>query len=153
MKSEADFNGKFEFSLRWLRLVSLLSAGFCFAMIFFGGLDPWHALDGLIWEDLYGSAELPGPAQPAYLLIFRLFCWLSVLSFSLLFLIVKHALMKRERWAYLAVLLTGAGWPFGRACLALSCKAYSYLFSSLLTGLLFFPPLIQLYPYFRKGGC
>lgn len=141
----------FAFALRWLRLISVMSAGFCFGMIFFNGLDPWHALDQLIWTELYGKPEIPETAVPAYRLIFRLFCLLSLFTFFLLYQITDHPLKNRESWAFTAVWITGLGWPLGSAAIALFCGAYSYLLSSAMTGLLFLPPLLLLIPHFRKN--
>ena len=143
-------NKRFNFAIRYLQLIAVFSGGFCFAMMFFQGLDPWHGLDQLLWMDLYGRPQLPEQAKPAYLLIFWLFCWLSVLTFSLLYLIVTYPLRNRETWAYHALLITGICWPAGGAVIALLSGATSYFISVGMMALLFLPVIIILWPFFKS---
>jgi len=143
-------NKRFNFAIRYLQLIVVFSGGFCFAMMFFRGLDPWHGLDQLLWTDLYGQPQLPEQARPAFLLIFWLFCWLSVLTFSLFYLIVSYPLRNKEKWAYHALLLTGVFWPAGGVVIALLSSATSYILSSGMMALLFWPAMAILRPHFKN---
>jgi len=117
--------------------------------MFFVGFDPWHSLDSMIWNDLYGTAELPDVAKPAFTLPFLLFCWLSVLNMILIYLITKYALVKKEVWAFWAIILVGIFWPLGGAIITYYTNAWSYFISVGMMTILFFPPVILLYPHFR----
>jgi hypothetical protein len=118
--------------------------------MFFVGFDPWHSLDSMIWTDLYGSPLLPELAKPAFTLPFLLFSWLSVLSMILMFLVTKYALAKKEQWAFWAIILIGFFWPLGGAIIAYCTGAWSYLISAGMMLVLFFPPVILLFPHFRN---
>jgi hypothetical protein len=140
---------RFLYLIRYLELICLFSAAFCLVMMYMLRFDPWQSLDSLLWKDLYGSPQLPQIALPAYEFIFRLFCWLSLITFSLLFLIVHYPLRNREKWAFYAILFIALAWPAGAALSAFLSEAYSYLFSATAMLVLFLPPVLLLYPYFR----
>jgi hypothetical protein len=142
--SEKIFHG----TILYLKYVTGFSALMCFVLMFFIGFDPWHSLDGMIWTDLYGTSELPEVAKPAFTLPFLLFCWLSVLSMILTFLIVKYPLARKERWAFWSIVLIGVVWPLGGAVVTWYTKAWSYFVSVGMMTLLFFPPVILLLPHF-----
>jgi hypothetical protein len=144
--NEKIFNG----TVSYLKVVTLVSSLMCFLLMFFVGFDPWHSLDEMIWNDLYGSPELPQVAKPAFRLPFLLFSWLSVLSMLLMYFISKYALPKKEKWAYWSVVLIGVFWPLGAAFITYCTNAWSYFVSVGMMLILFFPPVILLYPYFRK---
>jgi len=132
-----------------LKIVSGFGAVMCFLVMFFAGFDPWHSLDAMIWSDLYGTKELPDVAKPAFMLPFLLFCWLSVLTMVLIFLITKYALVKKYIWAYWAIILVGIFWPLGGAVITCYTNAWSYFISVGMMTVLFLPPVILLYPHFR----
>jgi len=136
-------------TINYLKIVSCFGAGICFILMFFIGFDPWHSLDSMIWNDLYGTAELPDVAKPAFTLPFLLFCWLSVLNMILIYLITKYALVKKEVWAFWAIILVGIFWPLGGAIITYYTNAWSYFISVGMMTILFFPPVILLYPHFR----
>lgn len=137
-------------TVKYLKLASSLGAAMCFLLIFFIGFDPMHSLDAMIWQDLYGTSELPEIAKPAFNLAFLVFNWLSVLTMILVYLITKYALANKEKWAYRAIILVGLFWPLGAALITLYTKAWSYFISVGIMTILFFPPVILLYPYFRN---
>ena len=141
--SEKVFYG----TITYLKISTSFGAVMCFLFMFFIGFDPWHSLDGMIWLDLYGSTNLPDIAKPAFTLPFLLFCWLSVLTMILIFLITKYALVKKEKWAFGAVILIGFFWPLGGAIITCYTNAWSYFVSVGIMTFLFFPPVILLYPH------
>ena len=136
--------------INYLKIVTCFGAGMCFVLLFFVGFDPWHSLDAMIWNDLYGTPELPEIAEPAFTLVFLVFNWLSVLTMILVFLITKYALVKKERWAYGAIILIGVFWPLGAALITYYTGAWSYFISVGMMTLLFAPPVFLLFPYFRS---
>jgi len=136
-------------TINYLKIVSGFGAVMCFLVMFFAGFDPWHSLDAMIWSDLYGTKELPDVAKPAFMLPFLLFCWLSVLTMVLIFLITKYALVKKYIWAYWAIILVGIFWPLGGAVITCYTNAWSYFISVGMMTVLFLPPVILLYPHFR----
>ena len=146
MKSEKVFKG----TITYLKVVTGFGAALCFSLMFFVGFDPWHSLDGMIWTDLYGSPDLPEAAKPAFTLPFLLFCWLSVLTMILMFLITKFSLSRKEKWAFWCLILIGILWPTGGAVITYYTNAWSYFVSVGMMTLLFFPPIILLFPHFRK---
>jgi hypothetical protein len=140
----------FKTTITYLKAVTGFSALMCFILIFFIGFDPWHSLDEMIWTDLYGSPTLPDVAKPAFTLPFLLFCWLSVLTMIVLFLITKYSLAKKEKWAYWVIILIGLFWPLGGAIITYYTNAWSYFVSVGMMTILFFPPVILLFPHFRN---
>lgn len=140
----------FKTTITYLKVVTFFSALMCFILMFFIGFDPWHSLDGMIWTDLYESPTLPDVAKPAFTLPFLLFCWLSVLTMIILFLITKYALAKKEKWAYWVIILIGLLWPLGGAIITYYTNAWSYFVSVGMMTILFFPPVILLFPHFRN---
>jgi hypothetical protein len=141
----------FKRTINYLKIITAFGAVMCFLLMFFTGFDPWHSLDKMIWTDLYGNPELPQAAKPAFVLPFLLFCWLSVLTMIVLFLITQYALSKKEKWAFYAFVLLGLFWPLGGALITYYTKAWSYFVSvGMMTGL-FLPPVIVLYPFFRHA--
>lgn len=145
MASEKVFNG----TVAYLKVVTGFGAGLCFLLMFFIGFDPWHSLDGMIWTDLYGNPDLPEVAKPAFTLPFLLFCWLSVLTMVLMFLIAKFSLARKEKWAFWCFILIGIFWPLGGALITYYTNAWSYFVSVGMMTILFFPPTILLFPHFR----
>lgn len=143
--SDRIFNG----TIAYLKVVTASSAAICFMSMFFLGFDPWHSLDGMIWTDLYGSPSLPEEAKQAFTLPFLLFCWLSVLTMILMYLISKYPLARKEHWAYWTVIMIGVFWPVGAAMITIYTRAWSYFVSAGMMTILFFPPVLLLYPYFR----
>ncbi|MBY0432729.1 MAG: hypothetical protein K2U26_01315 [Cyclobacteriaceae bacterium] len=141
----------FSRTIAYLKAATLLGTFVCLLSIFFVGLDPWHALDRMIWVDLYGNPELPDAAKPAFTLAFLLFSWLSALTMILVFLITKYSLAKKEAWAFGAIILIGIFWPLGGAMIAYYTSAWSYLISVAMMTILFFPPVILLLPHFRSS--
>jgi hypothetical protein len=133
-----------------LKAVTCIGAAICFTVMFFIGFDPWHGIDAMIWRDLYGTSDLPDLAKPAFTLAFLVFTWLSVLTMILVYLITKYALAKKEKWAYSAILLIGIFWPLGAAVITVYTKAWSYFISVGMMTIMFFPPVVLLYPYFRN---
>ncbi len=140
----------FKTTITYLKIVMGFSALMCFILMFFIGFDPWHSLDGMIWTDLYGSPTLPDVAKPAFTLPFLLFCWLSVLTMIVLFLITNYSLAKKEKWAYWVLILIGLLWPLGGAIITYYTNAWSYFVSVGMMTILFFPPVILLFPHFRN---
>jgi hypothetical protein len=136
--------------ISYLKVATGFGAVICLIMMFFVGFDPWHSLDKLIWSDLYGSTELPELARPAFTLAFLLFCWLSVLTMVLMFLITKYALSRKEKWGYWSLMLVGILWPLGGAVITYYTGAWSYFVSVAAMTVMFFPAVILLYPYFRN---
>ena len=144
--SEKVFQGP----INYLKIVTSFCALMCLLIIFFVGFDPWHSLDAMIWTDLYGSPILPDIAKPAFALSFLLFCWLSVLSMVMLFLITKYSLSKKEKWAYGVIVLIGFLWPLGGSIITYYTNAWSYFISIGMMTALFFPPVVILFPFFKK---
>jgi hypothetical protein len=145
MATDKIFNG----TINYLKIVSSISAAGSFMMLFTGGFDPSRSLDSLIWSDLYGTTDLPDAAKPAFSLAFLVFCWLSVLTFIMFYYIVKFPLARKEKWAYGCLVLVGVGWQLGAAAITLYTKAWSYFLSVGLMTVLFLPPVLLLFPYFR----
>jgi hypothetical protein len=139
---------KFIGTINYLKVVTCFGAAMCFILMFFVGFDPSHSLDAMIWQDLYGTSELPDIAKPAFNLAFLVFAWLSVLTMILIYLVTKYALAKKEKWAYGAIILIGIFWPLGAAVITLYTKAWSYFISVGMMTILFLPPVILLFPYF-----
>jgi hypothetical protein len=146
--SEKVFQG----TITYLKGATLMGMVACILSIIFVGIDPWHSLDGLIWMDLYGTPTLPKEAEPAFALAFLLFSWLSILTMMVVFLVAKYALVNREKWAYWVVVLMGTCWPMGGALITWYTKAWSYGISVAMMTILFFPPVVLLYPHFFKKG-
>lgn len=146
MKSEKIFEG----TLMYFKLVTAFGSVMCFALMFFVGFDPWHSLDSMIWKDLYGKPEIPIEAKHAFTLPFLLFSWLSVLTMLMLFLIAKYPLAKKEKWAYWCVVLVGVFWPLGGAVITYYTGAWSYFVSVGMMTVLFLPPVLLLFPYFKS---
>lgn len=144
--SEKIFDG----TILYLKLVTGSGAVLCFILMFFVGFDPWHSLDSMIWNDLYGSPELPEIAKPAFALPFLLFSWLSILTMIMIFLITKYPLAKKEKWAYWTIILIGIFWPLGGAIITYYTQAWSYFVSVAMMTVLFFPPVVTLFPHFRN---
>ena len=138
----------FKGTLTYLKAVTGFGAAICFLLMFFIGFDPWKSLDGMIWTDIYGSPELPDVAKPAFTLPFLLFCWLSVLTMILMFLITKYSLAKKEKWAFWSIILIGVFWPMGGAIITHYTNAWSYFISVGMMTALFLPPVILMLPYF-----
>jgi len=143
MASERIFQG----TLVYLKLVTIFGAGFCLLSMFFIQFDPWHYLDTMIWNDIYENPKLPDVVKPAFNFLFLLFSWLSVLTMILIFLITKYALAKKEKWAFWAIILIGFFWPLGGTIITYYTHAWSYFISVGVMTLLFFPPIILLYPH------
>jgi len=141
---------RFHYLVIYLKTASIFGALVCFASMFFGGFDPWHSLDALVWNDLYGEEKLPNEAQPAFHLIFLMFSWLSVISLSLMFLIAKYALPKKEKWAYYALALPAVMWPAGASLITIYTGAYHYFISVAAMTLMLLPPVLLLFPYFKR---
>jgi hypothetical protein len=139
----------FNATISYLKIATCFGAAMCFLLMFFVGFDPWHSLDSMIWTDLYGKPELPEDAKKAFALPFLLFCWLSVLTMVLMFLITKYSLAKKETWAFWAIVLIGVFWPLGSTIITYYTKAWSYFVSVGMMTVLFFPPVVMLYPHFR----
>lgn len=146
MRSDKVFSG----TITYLKFATLFGALMCFALMFFKGFDPAHSLDSMIWNDLYKQPRLPEVAMPAFELPFLLFSWLSVLSLLMLYLIAKHALAKKEKWSYWCFAMIGAGWPIGAVAITFHTQAWSYFVSAGMMTVLFFPPLLLLYPFFFR---
>jgi hypothetical protein len=144
--SEKIFRG----TIAYLKIVTGFGALLCFVLMFFTGFAPWHSLDGMIWIDLYGSPELPEVAKPAFTLPLLLFCWLSTLTMVLIFIITKYSLARKEKWAFWAVAMIGFFWPLGAALITCYTKAWSYFISAGMMAVLFFPPVMLLFPHFRS---
>jgi hypothetical protein len=146
MASEKIFNG----TVAYLKIATGFGAAQCLLVMFFVGFDPWHSLDGLIWTDLYGSAELPAAAKPAFSLAILLFSWLSVLMMAIMHLVARYPLARKEKWAYWAYVLIGIFWPLGGAIITCYTHAWSYFASVAIMTLMFLPPVVLLFPHFRK---
>lgn len=146
MRSENVFQG----TIIYLKIVTGFCAFMCFVLIFFIGFDPWHSLDKMIWSDLYGSPILPDSAKPAFTLMFLLFAWLSVLTMVILFLITKYSLSKKEKWAYWVIMMVEFLWPLGGSLITFYTHAWSYFISIGVMTLLFLPPVLLLFPFFRN---
>jgi hypothetical protein len=140
----------FHTAVAYLKYACIFGALFCFVSILSGGFDPWHSLDALVWRDLYGSEELPAEAKPAFRLIFMMFAWLSVIAMCMMFMITKYAIIKKEKWAFVAVALQVILWPAGACAITLYTGAYHYFISVGAITFMLLPPLLMLYPYFRN---
>ncbi len=140
----------FKLTLIYLKASAIMGTLACLSSLYFVGIDPWHSLDGLIWTDLYGTPELPAAAKPAFTLAFLLFSWLSALTLIMVFLITHFALARREKWAYWAIVLMGVFWPLGGALITCHTGAWSYFISVAMMAMLFLPPVVILFPHFRR---
>jgi hypothetical protein len=146
MASEKIFNG----TISYLKVVFLFGSLMCFVLMFFIGFDPWHSLDSMIWSDLYGQKTLPENCKSAFELPFLLFSWLSVLSMLMLYFISKYPLAQKQQWAFWCIVLIGIFWPGGAAVITYYTQAWSYFVSVGMMTLMFFPPVLLLYPHFRN---
>jgi len=138
----------FKASVLYLRYVSVLFAAVCAMSMYFGGFDPWHSLDSLVWHELYGQPQLPEVAKPVFRLMFLLFNWLSILCMLLYYLVATYALVKKERWAFFAFLLVAVFWPSSALLIAIYTSVWSYFLSVALMAILFLPPLLLILPQF-----
>jgi len=140
----------FKASVQYLRYVSISFAAVCAMSMCFGGFDPWHSLDSLVWTEMYGQPVLPDAAKPVFRLMFLLFNWLSILCMLLYYLVATYALAKKEKWACFAFLLVGVFWPIGALFIAIYTSVWSYFLSVALMALLFLPPLLLILPHFTR---
>lgn len=140
---------RFIAGVNYLKAVTAFCALACIASLSSVGFDPWHSIDRMVWNDLYRTDHLPAVAAPAFEMIVLLFSWLSFIMFLMLFLITKYALAKRESWAYYSLTLPGFAWPAGAACISICTGANHYLISVGAMAILFIPPMVILFPYFR----
>lgn len=140
----------FTATIQYLKIVTLSATAMCVVMLFFLSFDPMQGLDSMILNDLYGSPTMPDAARPLFNFMFLLFDWLSVLSMLTVYFVVRYGLAKKERWAYLAYLLIGIFWPLGAGVIAWYCGASSYFVSVAAMTVLFAPPAVLLFPYFKK---
>jgi len=142
----------FNRTIQYFKISTISGVFICILSIVFNGLDPFHSLDGMLWNDLYNTSTLPDISKPVFNLFFLLFTYISIIVMILLFLITKYALSKKEKWAYFCIVLIGVFWPIGGSIITIYTKAWSYFISVGMMTVLFLPPVILLYPYIFKNN-
>lgn len=141
----------FSTTIAYLKIVTVFGILMCLALIPFKSFDFMgeNGLEGMIMMDLYGSKAMPLDARPAFEFAFLLFELLSVLTLAGQYLVIKHGLENKQKWAFHYMILIGIAWPIGAAGVALYTGAHSYLISAGMMAVLFTTPTLLLWRYFK----
>jgi len=141
----------FTSTIFYLKIVTVFAMIMCLALMPFKSFDPMgeNGLEGMIMMDLYGSKTMPADARPAFEFAFLLFDLLSVLTLAGQYLVIKHGLEKKQKWAFHYMILIGVCWPIGAIGVSFFTGAHAYLISAGMMTILFTTPTLILWKYFR----
>ena len=113
--------------LFWQRLLLVICAMFAVQSVswmIIGSFDPFGFYDYWMAHSLFGTDKLTEEARKTFAFVLIPFGATTAAYFALVFLVVKNAFPKRERWAYRAVIATILIWFSLDTLFCLWAKAY-----------------------------
>ena len=134
--------GRFEFWIKYLKVVSLFLAFLGIIWAVLGSFDPFGIYDQLFAQTFWREDQLPADAKQAFQFILGPLGATNLAYFLLLYFVVKYAFPKRELWAYHAVVYSFLAWFVLDTSMCLFYKGY---FNILIANV---PALIGMMPVF-----
>ena len=144
---------KFQFWRRFLLVLSVLFAIQAIFWMIIGSFDPFGFYEHWLARHLSDTNELTSEARRTFAFVMIPFGATTAAYFALVYLIVKHAFIKRECWAYRAVIVTFLIWFSLDTLFCLLTGAYFNILIVNIPCLIFMAiPLLALRPHFQTDN-
>ena len=140
---------RFYFWAGYLQIISIFFAALGALWAVIGSFDPFGLYDQAFAQAFWKTDELPADAKTAFRFILGPFGATSCGYFVLQFFIAKYAFLRRERWAYKAILSAFLIWLLLDTSMCLYYKAYFNIFFANIPSLIAMIPVFLLRTYFR----
>lgn len=133
---------QFIFWVKYLKFISLFFAamGVMWAMI--GSFDPFGIYDNYFAQSFFGTNELPADVKKSIQFILAPLGATNTAYFILQYFIAKNAYVKRELWAYQAIVFGFSFWFILDTTMCIYHQAY---FNILIANI---PCLVAMFPIF-----
>ena len=139
---------KFNSLITYMKGICLMMFFACLIAFFFVNTMPFFTLEQLVFNDIYGTPQMPDDARPAFVFAFLLFNLASIVACVFQYGVVKHSIAKKEKWGYQVYTVNSVLWVIGVSCIALYTGAHSYFLSAGIMTLVLIPPVFLLKKYF-----
>ncbi len=109
---------------------------------FIGSFDPFQLYDSLMAQAFFNQPLLPPPAEKVFRFILAPFGTTTAGYFLLQYYIAAHAFVKRQYWAYQAIVLAFLFWFITDTSLSIYHQAYFNIWMANIPALLLMSPVI-----------
>ena len=146
---EITNNSRFDFWVKYLKIVSLFFVGMGVMWAVLGAADPFGIYETAMAQTFYNQDELPEDVSRTFRFILAPFGMTMAGYFLLQYFIVKNAFAKRELWGWQAIMIAFFSWFIVDTIMSAIHGAWFNIIMANIPSLIAMSPIVFMRKYFK----